>query len=97
MEKTRLFTGDAAARWVNGEGKRGGKDPNVSLRWDAHERKVVDEGWKSVGGATKPTTQGKTHARKADEKIRGDTEKDDTEEDAESVKAPPAKRGRKAR
>ncbi|KAI9870369.1 MAG: hypothetical protein M1823_008763, partial [Watsoniomyces obsoletus] len=47
VEKMRLYTGEAAAKWTNEEARQEAKTECV-LRWDSHERKVVNEGWKSV-------------------------------------------------
>jgi predicted alpha/beta-hydrolase family hydrolase len=69
VEKTREFTGEAAARWVKEEGREEGKTECV-LRWDAHGRKVVDEGWTAAGAPTKSASKAKRgEAVEEDEKL----------------------------
>ena len=80
VEKMRAYTGEAAARWVKGEGKEEDKTECV-LRWDAHGRNIVDEGWSKPEGG--PGSAGKGKA------------KNETVEETEE-KAPPSKRRKKA-
>jgi predicted alpha/beta-hydrolase family hydrolase len=63
VAKIREFAGEAAARWVRGEG-RGGKKTQCILRWDAHARKAVQEEWTneadhSVLDSKRPAEEGK--------------------------------------
>lgn len=89
VEKVREYIGLAAAKWVRGEGREEGKTECV-VRWDAHGKKVVDEGWtkgeNSTGGPFKAAARGK----KEDKNMRGDQEQEE-----ETIQAPPPSKRRK--
>ena len=67
VEKMREFTGEAAARWVKGEGRQE-DDTECELRWDAHGRKVIDEGWKVPESASAKGTTKNTAVEETEEK-----------------------------
>ncbi len=105
VEKMRQYSGEAAARWVKDEGREDGKTECV-LRWDAHGKKVVDEGWQEPGGGpatagrslTKKEAKNETTAKgpKGIPKSDGqDTTQKEVKNETEE-KAPPSKRRRKA-
>jgi predicted alpha/beta-hydrolase family hydrolase len=77
VEEMRLYTGKFAARWV--EHNENDKT-ECQLRWNAHEKAVVDEGWTSV--ATAGTSDSKPAAQ-------------DTDAEADDVQQRPAKRQKK--
>ena len=54
VDKMREYTGEAAARWTSGEAIDIEKTECL-LRWDAHSKKVVDEGWKAHKAAPSKT------------------------------------------
>lgn len=71
VEHVRTYSGAAAAKWVSGEGLEQGKTECV-LRWDAHGRKVIEDGWKEPD---RPTSLKTATANKSE--VRQDAEQDE--------------------
>ena len=74
VEKMREYTGEAARNWAMGGDREEGKTECL-LRWDAHGRNVVDEGWKEAEAldtavVTKSKNTGKAIVDQAEESAR---------------------------
>ncbi|KPI39547.1 Testis-expressed sequence 30 protein [Cyphellophora attinorum] len=77
VEDMRLYTGKLAARWIEDNDN---DKTECELRWNAHEKTVVNDGWKSVAA------KGMSDSKSATKFV---------EADADDVQQRPAKRQRK--